>query len=124
MAIIDVEGDRRFDAPTGVRLVLALEDAGIDILHRCGGQARCTTCRIEILAGDAGPMTDRERAKMATLPDLPPNTRLSCQVLVGGDLRVRVLNRLSSSGLRDAGPRPADTLDTGPMGVPLRPLVR
>ena len=36
------------EAPAGKKLVLALEDAGIDILHRCGGNARCTTCRVEI----------------------------------------------------------------------------
>ena len=40
------------EAPDGKKLVLVLEDAGIDILHRCGGNARCTTCRVEILEGD------------------------------------------------------------------------
>ena len=30
------------EAPAGKKLVLTLEDAGIDILHRCGGNARCT----------------------------------------------------------------------------------
>jgi photosystem II stability/assembly factor-like uncharacterized protein len=30
------------------RLVNAIEkDAGVDILHACGGNARCTTCRVE-----------------------------------------------------------------------------
>ena len=44
------------EAPEGKKLVLTLEDAGIDILHRCGGNARCTTCRVEILDGDPGEM--------------------------------------------------------------------
>ncbi len=38
------------DVEPGKRLVLALtEDLGIDQLHACGGKARCTTCRVEIL---------------------------------------------------------------------------
>jgi len=38
------------------RLVLAIEqDAKVDILHACGGNARCTTCRVEFIAGD-GPV--------------------------------------------------------------------
>ena len=47
-------GTQEIDAPEGKKLVLVLEDAGIDILHRCGGNARCTTCRVEVLAGDPG----------------------------------------------------------------------
>jgi ferredoxin len=42
--------------------VLALEqDAGIDQLHACGGNARCTTCRVEYIAGEASRMTEAER---------------------------------------------------------------
>ena len=37
-----------FDVPTSKRLVLALEDeAKVDQLHACGGNARCTTCRVD-----------------------------------------------------------------------------
>ena len=40
-----------FDVPQGKRLVLALEDeAHVDQLHACGGNARCTTCRVEFVA--------------------------------------------------------------------------
>lgn len=111
MAKIKAEGIKTFDAEPGTRLVLALEDAGIDILHRCGGNARCTTCRVEVLEGEAGPMTDRERTRLSRLADATPATRLSCQVLVHDDLCVRVVNRLSESNLSDAGPRPSDMLD-------------
>ncbi len=48
MAAIDVEG-RRAEVEDGKRLVLAIkEDLGIDILHKCGGNAMCTTCRVKI----------------------------------------------------------------------------
>lgn len=95
-----------FDAAEGVKLVLAIEDAGIDILHRCGGNARCTTCRVEVLAGDPGEIGALERDRLALEAGLAENVRLSCQVRVIDDLKVRVIRQASTSGL-DAGPRPA-----------------
>jgi ferredoxin len=95
------------EAPAGKKLVLALEDAGIDILHRCGGNARCTTCRVEVLEGDPGEMQELERNRLAVEAELAANVRLSCQIRVNSDLKVRVINQASVRGM-DAGPRPAD----------------
>src|SRR5437588_12908180 len=100
-------GELAFEMEAGKRLILALEDAGIDILHRCGGNARCTTCRVEIVSGDAGPMGDLERDRLAREPDLPSTIRLSCQIRVEHDLLIEVINRASLRGL-DPGPRPLD----------------
>ena len=107
MPKIEMEGIGMTSAPEGQRLVLAIMDAGVDILHRCGGNARCTTCRVQILAGDPGPMTEAEVAKLSTLEDLPDNMRLSCQVRCCDDLTVRVLRRLADNpDMSDAGPQP------------------
>lgn len=95
------------DPPEGKKLVLAIEDAGIDILHRCGGNAKCTTCRVEVLEGDPGEMGELERNRLAVEAELAPNVRLSCQIRVQNDLRVRVINQVSVRGM-DAGPRPLD----------------
>lgn len=100
-------GTQTIEAPTGKKLVLVLEDAGIDILHRCGGNARCTTCRVENLEGDAGEMGELERNRLAMEAELADNVRLSCQIRVNGDLKVRVINQASVRGM-DAGPRPFD----------------
>ncbi len=108
MATINVQGERRIDCADGRRLVLCIEDAGIDILHRCGGNARCTTCRVEILDGEPGPMNDLERERLAQENDLEPGIRLSCQIQPQADISVRVVNRLSESGMDDAGPRPIE----------------
>lgn len=86
--------------------MLAIEqDAGIDILHACGGNARCTTCRVEFVAGEPPAMTVAERnvlaAKGAT------GVRLSCQILCDHDMTVRASSRLSGSGRPDPGPTPA-----------------
>ena len=106
---VEVEGEDAFQAEAGRRLVLAIEDAGIDILHRCGGNARCTTCRVEVLDGDAGPMTEAEANRLETVSERLDTTRLSCQVQVRSDLKVEVKNRLHRKPeLSDAGPRPIE----------------
>ncbi|HVQ36389.1 MAG TPA: 2Fe-2S iron-sulfur cluster-binding protein [Pyrinomonadaceae bacterium] len=104
---ITATGPQTIDAPQGKKLVLVIEDAGIDILHRCGGNARCTTCRVEVLEGDAGAMGELERNRLAMEAELADNVRLSCQIHVSSDLKVRVVNQASIRGM-DAGPRPLD----------------
>ena len=101
------DGTRTIDAPSGKKLVLVIEDAGIDILHRCGGNARCTTCRVEVQQGEPGPMGELERNRLAVEAELADNIRLSCQIHVDSDLTVRVVNQASVRGM-DAGPRPLD----------------
>lgn len=95
------------EAPAGKKLVLAIEDAGVDILHRCGGNARCTTCRVEVLEGEPGEMGELERNRLAVEAELKANVRLSCQIRVDSDLKVRVINQASVRGI-DPGPRPFD----------------
>ncbi len=107
MPTVTVEGEKSFEVSPGTKLVLAVEDAGIDILHRCGGNARCTTCRVEVVAGDPGPMEDLEKGRLDREGELAPGTRLSCQIRVESDLTVRVLRRATEAGV-SAGPRPAD----------------
>ena len=65
MPTVTVEGEKSFEVESGKKLVLAIEDAGIDIMHRCGGNARCTTCRVQILAGEAAPMEATEQERLA-----------------------------------------------------------
>jgi ferredoxin len=109
MPLVTVEGENKIECEAGRRLVLCIEDAGIDILHRCGGNARCTTCRVEILEGDAGQMTEAENERLGRLTQRPDNLRLSCQIQVRDDLSVKVLRRLQDNpDMEDPGPRPIE----------------
>jgi ferredoxin len=55
MPKLTVDG-RTPDVPEGQRLVLAMESQGVPIGHRCGGFARCTTCRVEFQTGEPDTM--------------------------------------------------------------------
>ena len=89
------------EAPESKKLVLVLEDAGIDILHRCGGNARCTTCRVAFVAGEPEQMTTAEKQVLAArgLADV----RLSCQIPCDHDMTVRAISRFAGSGRKARG---------------------
>ena len=109
MPQLTVDGIRTFVVPFGKRMVLALEDeAGVDQLHACGGNARCTTCRVEFIAGEPAEMREAEKAVLAARG--LTGVRLSCQILCDHDMAVRAISRFAGSGRTDAGPRPADAI--------------
>src|ERR1051325_1575629 len=100
MPRLTVEGFGSFDVPGRKRLVLALtDDAGVDQLHACGGNARCTTCRIVFVEGEPERMTEAER-DVLTQRGLRAQAglRLSCQILCDHDMTVRVISRLAGRG--------------------------
>ena len=114
MPRLTVEGVGEFEVPQGKRLVLALEDeAGVDQLHSCGGNARCTTCRVEFVTGEPAQMTAAEKNVLAARG--LSGVRLSCQILCDHDMHVRVISRLAGSGCKDVGPRPADQIQPQPV---------
>ncbi|MFC0188729.1 2Fe-2S iron-sulfur cluster-binding protein [Fictibacillus aquaticus] len=106
MAKITVQGFGEYEIENGRKLVNALEDNGVDMLHRCGGKAKCTTCRVEVLSGDLGPMNEMEAAIIET-KGLADGIRLSCQICVSEDAVIKPVMTVSQSGL-DAGPRPEE----------------
>ena len=114
MAKLTVDGVGEFEVPQGKRLVLALEDeAGVDQLHACGGNARCTTCRVEFLAGEPNQVTVAEKQVLADRG--LSGVRLSCQILCDHDMSVRIISRLAGSGRKDVGPRPSDDIQPQPV---------
>ena len=117
MPRLEVEDIGTFDVPENKRLVLAIEeDAGVDILHRCGSFARCTTCRIEYLEGEPEKMTKAE-VEVLDSRDLLGQVRLSCQALCDHDIKVRVPMTVSSTGLDGPGPKPQPEITPEPEWV-------
>ena len=116
MPKLTVEGYGTFEVAAGKRLVNAIEqDAKVDILHACGGNARCTTCRVEFIAGEPAKMTvaEQERLKARGLSGV----RLSCQIHCDDDMTVRAISRLEGSGRPDPGSTPQTTIMPPPEWV-------
>ena len=114
MPTLSVEGYPSVDVESGKRLVLAIEqDAGVDILHACGGNARCTTCRVEFISGEPARMTVAEKTKMEEKG--LTGVRLSCQIVCDHDMTVRAISRLTGSGRPDPGKTPEPTIQPEPV---------
>ena len=81
-----------FDANAGETLLEAALRAELPLTHACGGRAKCSTCRVWVVAGlDGCPSrTDAEQA-LAERLGLGDEVRLACQLRPCGDLRVRRL---------------------------------
>lgn len=82
--------NKTYEVEAGKRLVLAIEEAGTRIGHRCGGYAKCTTCRVEFLAGEPETMTQAEYDKLVERGFLG-NARLACQIVCNHDMSVHPL---------------------------------
>lgn len=114
MAKLTVEGVGEFDVADGKRLILALtDDAKVDQLHACGGNARCTTCRVEFVSGEPTKMAEAEKNVLASKG--VTGVRLSCQIACDHDMAVRIISRLAGSGRADAGKRPTDEIAPPPV---------
>ena len=112
MPTLSVEGFLTVDVEDGKRLVLAIEGAGVDILHACGGNARCTTCRVEFISGEPERMTRAEQTRLAERG--LTGVRLSCQIVCDHDMTVRAISRLGGSGRPDPGRTPEPTIQPPP----------
>ena len=89
--------------------MLAIEqDAKVDVLHACGGNARCTTCRVEFIDGEPTKITGAEKSRLEARG--LTGVRLSCQILCDQDMTIRAVSRLEGSGRPDPGGTPAEMI--------------
>jgi ferredoxin len=116
MPNLTVESVGTFEVPAGKRLVNALtDDAKIEQLHACGGNARCTTCRVQFVEGEPDRITQAEKEVLAARGlNAHPGLRLSCQIVCDHDMTVKAISLLPGSGRKDAGGRPADDIQPPP----------
>jgi ferredoxin len=122
MPKITVNGST-FEVEQGIRLVLALEQNGINIGHRCGGKAKCTTCRIEFLDGEPEVMTPAEYSKLQER-GLFGQYRLSCQIEVDQDMSLRPIMTAETQPEwnGDTGPTPEPIVEPEAVWYPIKSL--
>jgi serine/threonine protein kinase/hemoglobin-like flavoprotein/class 3 adenylate cyclase len=85
-------GDVTVDAGSGRTLLESALAAGIPHTHECGGNARCSTCRVAVLSGSIN-LSPRDSAelKLAQRFGFGDDVRLACQTKVNGPVKVRRL---------------------------------
>ncbi|MBA3754137.1 MAG: (2Fe-2S)-binding protein [Nitrospira sp.] len=119
MPKLTVDDAGSVNVPANMRLVNALTDiARIDQLHACGGNARCTTCRVQFVQGEPSMMTQAEKDVLTARGLIAtPGLRLSCQILCDGDMAVKAISRFEGSGRKDAGSKPAPEITPPPVWI-------
>ncbi|WP_022834320.1 2Fe-2S iron-sulfur cluster-binding protein [Salisaeta longa] len=105
MPTLTIKDVGTFDVEHGTRLVRAMAEH-IDIGHRCGGHAQCTTCRVRFAAGEPEVMTQAEHEKLHDIKQ-HGSFRLACQIVVDRDMTVEPLMTARAQGWDDPGPEPA-----------------
>lgn len=120
MPKLTIDGETH-EVAAGQRLVLAIEGTGVNIGHRCGGYARCTTCRVEFQEGEPATMTVAEYRKL-TERDLFGQVRLSCQIVCDHDMSVRPLMTLENQEWSDTGPVPEPVVTPDAQWFPIGEL--
>ncbi|MFD2115971.1 2Fe-2S iron-sulfur cluster-binding protein [Paenibacillus yanchengensis] len=80
---------RKVKVKQGTSVLMAARQAGVLISTRCGGNAACFLCKVQLLPNnEVMPMNEVERRKLGN-----PETakfRLACQVKVTGKVEVEV----------------------------------
>lgn len=80
------------NAPRGLSLLAISRINNVPHASVCGGRARCSTCRVRVIAGQEHLVPPQER-EMNVLRRVgaPANVRLACQIYPSGDITVSTL---------------------------------
>jgi len=83
---------RTIEIESGTRLLRGSLDHGIAHTHVCGGNAKCSTCRVLVIEGleHCCPRNESE-ARLAESRCFAKDIRLACQTTVSGDVTLRRL---------------------------------
>ena len=113
-----------FEVEKGTKLLKALIDHDVDIVHDCGGRAKCTACRVNIDKGTPTKQTEAQKNRFERLVDqgrtvFAPPTRifLSCQLLVEEDMEVCPLERFNRIIHDSLGKETEDEITPDPVWV-------
>lgn len=83
----------------------ALLSHGVEIDHACGKVGACTTCHVVVTQGfdSLNPPDDNEEDMLDQAWGLQPNSRLSCQAVVGASDLVVEIPRYSINHAKEMG---------------------
>ncbi|MHA1962399.1 MAG: 2Fe-2S iron-sulfur cluster-binding protein [Candidatus Thorarchaeota archaeon] len=104
VTVVDFMGEvqKEITVESGTKLLKALIDHETNIVHTCGGKAKCTTCRVTIHKGVPTKKTQAQQDRFERLigsgqPQFDhPAVFLSCQAVVENDMTVSVSETFNS----------------------------
>jgi Na+-transporting NADH:ubiquinone oxidoreductase subunit F len=85
---IDINGEKKFEAKPGGKLLTTLADQGVILSSACGGGGSCGQCRCIITEG-GGSILPTEKGQINNR-EAKQGMRLSCQVAVKRDMKIKV----------------------------------
>ena len=79
--------NKAYTATEGKSILQNLLDAGVKVMHKCGGEAKCGSCHIFVLEGRKGlsKVQRLENEKLDSIVGVGSKSRLACQTIVGTD---------------------------------------
>jgi ferredoxin len=83
---------KEVECQTNSPVGLGLLSSGLNIPMLCGGKGLCATCHVHVVEGaeNLSPIEPREERALNLLSGRAPNSRLSCQARILGDVRVKL----------------------------------
>jgi len=85
---IEINGEKTIQAPVGSKLLGALADSKLYVSSACGGGGTCAQCKVKITEGGGSILPTEE--EHINKREAREGDRLSCQVTVKQDMKVRV----------------------------------
>jgi ferredoxin, 2Fe-2S len=88
MAVISIpKSGKSVQVPDGSNLMKALLDAGLPVASSCGGDGVCSKCHVKVLTGKENLSKEtQEEQELREINDIPKGERISCQVIIIGDV--------------------------------------
>jgi 2Fe-2S ferredoxin len=77
-------------AKSGENLLDIALDNDIELNHNCGGNCACSTCHVYVIEGmdNLSEVTEEEEDMLDTAEGLKLESRLACQLLVKGNVKI------------------------------------
>lgn len=109
-ATVTINGDQKLQTLTGQKLLTVLHDNNILIPSACAGAGTCGLCKVTVSNGGENPLPTE--AANLDQRELRKGVRLACQVVVRGDMDVKVSEDLF--GVESLGCRVVSTASLAP----------
>jgi len=79
--------NKAVEAAQGASILQAMLAAGVEALHKCGGEAKCGSCHVFVNEGrkSLSKVQRLENEKLDAIVGVGSKSRLACQALIGPD---------------------------------------